>query len=239
LINDFPKNQYVSDEATEKVGVVLHHSAGSDNARLMYEWWKNDTQGRVATAFAIEDDGTVYQGFPVQNWGFAIYVNAKTNRVHTDFKTGVHQVFLEKRYVQLEICNYGYLTKKGNKFYAYTNREIPKEKVYEYDSPFRGKRYWERYTVQEIEAIGELLVWLNQEHGISVRYNPDMFDWENTYSTSLNALKGGEGVWSHTSFRTDKMDIHPQPDLIEKLKQVHNQIYKDKVNKLWLDQMQA
>ena len=38
------------------------------------------------------------------------------------------------------------------------------------------------------------------------------------WEVSAEALKGKQGVWSHTSFRFDKSDIHPQPEIIEMLK---------------------
>ena len=34
---------------------------------------------------------------------------------------------------------------------------------------------------------------------------------------SANAMAGKEGVWTHTSYRADKSDCHPQNELIERL----------------------
>ena len=40
----------------------------------------------------------------------------------------------------------------------------------------------------------------------------------NDYNKSDEAKSGTPGVWSHTSFRPDKSDVHPQPELIQMLK---------------------
>lgn len=219
-LDDFPANQYVSGEETNKVGVVLHHSAGWDDARKMYRIWANDKLGRVSTAFGVTDNGEIIQGFDgVKHWGFAIYVNSKSNKIDSKYKTRSHQYFLERRYIQLEICNWGWLKKKGDKFYSWANVEVPADKVQVYEKGYRGAKYFEKYTDAEVEAVRNLLLWLNRTYQIPVQYNPDMFD------ISEKALNGGDGVWAHTSFRTDKSDIHPQPNLIDALKEVHQIVY--------------
>ena len=38
------------------------------------------------------------------------------------------------------------------------------------------------------------------------------------WDVSKNALTGKPGVWSHTSYRFDKSDIHPQQEVIDMLK---------------------
>ena len=38
------------------------------------------------------------------------------------------------------------------------------------------------------------------------------------WDISDKALAGEAGVWTHVSFRTDKSDCHPQPELIQMLK---------------------
>jgi hypothetical protein len=38
------------------------------------------------------------------------------------------------------------------------------------------------------------------------------------FDVSKEALSGESGIWSHTSFRSDKSDIHPQGELIKMLK---------------------
>ena len=51
----------------------------------------------------------------------------------------------------------------------------------------------------------------NDRYNIPLEYNQDMWD------VSINALKGAPGIWTHVSYRSDKSDCHPQPELIEML----------------------
>ena len=50
-------------------------------------------------------------------------------------------------------------------------------------------------------------MWCN----IPLKYNPDIWD------VTTRALKGESGVYTHNSVRYDKVDVSPQPKLIEML----------------------
>ena len=58
----------------------------------------------------------------------------------------------------------------------------------------------------------ELVRELCARHDIPTAYNPDM--WE----LSKRALTGTPGIFAHCSYRTDKSDIHPQPEMLTMLK---------------------
>jgi hypothetical protein len=60
--------------------------------------------------------------------------------------------------------------------------------------------------------VRKLLIFWNERYGIPLDYNQDM------WALSSKALSGQDGVWTHVSFREDKSDCHPQPELIEMLK---------------------
>lgn len=50
--------------------------------------------------------------------------------------------------------------------------------------------------------------------GYVFHYNPYKDMWE----VSTDALKGVAGVYTHNSVRKDKIDIFPQPEMIQMLK---------------------
>ena len=55
-----------------------------------------------------------------------------------------------------------------------------------------------------------------------VNYLCDKFNIEKTYNTSMwdiskDALGGKPGIWTHVSYRADKSDCMPQPELINSL----------------------
>lgn len=211
----FPDNQYMK-ENTLKTGTVWHHTAGSQEGQSVYTTWANDKQGRVATNLVLNRNGQFYTGFAdwIENWGHAIGLTVAGNNLPQHLRkyhNFDNNVFLNKRYIQIELCSWGWLTEKKGKYYSWANVEVPKEKVITYEKGFRGAKYFERYTDEQIESMYNLINWLYEEYGISKKYNTDMFD------ISENALLGKEGIWSHTSFRTDKSDLHPQPELVKML----------------------
>jgi len=187
----------------------------------MFEHWANDKKGRVSTAWGVVDDGTVFQGFDPKFFGYAIYVQSKYNRIPKQYKTKAQDNFLNRHSIQVEICNFGGLTEIDGKFYAWPAKgkaiskyEIPEERVMYYPDGFRGYHAFEKYTDQEVATIKFLAQYVNQKFGIPLHYNEDMWD------ISENALKGAAGIYSHVSFRTDKSDCHPQPNLIRALQSV-------------------
>jgi len=222
---DFPGNQYVNKK-TEKKTLVLHHSAGWDNARGMFHGWAKDKQGRVATAYGITDNGNIYSGFNAsQYWAYAIYINSKHNHLPDKlkkFKTHKHDIFLNSQAIQTEVCNWGTLTVKNGKFYSWAGIEVPADKVVYYPEPFRGHHWYEKFTINEIKALEKLIIYHAIKDNIPVKYNPDMWD------ISERAIRGAEGIWAHVSYRTDKSDIHPQPELIAMLEQLEDTLYKVK-----------
>ncbi len=222
---DFPGNQYVPAETTKKT-IVIHHSAGWDNARGMFHSWATDKLGRVATAYGITDNGNIYSGFNASKfWAFAIYINSKRNHLPDKlkkFKTRKHDARLNRQAIQTEICNWGALTEKNGKFFSWAGVEVPADKVCFYPEKYRGYHWFEKYTDDEIKALEKLIIYHAIKDNIPVKYNPDMWD------ISERAIRGAEGIWSHTSYRTDKSDAHPQPELVSMLMRLEDTLYKTK-----------
>lgn len=212
-----PDVQYFKS-ANDKHQIILHHSAGWDNARGMFAGWAADKQ-RVATCAGITDDGTIYQCFGSEYWAWHINVISKGNAIKNkspfrQYMTYEHAEQLERESVAVEICNWGPLLFDGNAtFKTWAGTKIKDEKrVIEYTSKFRNAAYYERYTDKEIEALWKLIRYWAERYDIPTTYRPEMWD------VSPNAVAGLPGVWTHVSFRSDKSDMHPQPELIEMLK---------------------
>ena len=81
-----------------------------------------------------------------------------------------------------------------------------------YRDGYRGYFGFEKYTHEQLRALRDLMIDISKRHGIPLNYFPEMFTFNE------KALKGYHGIWSHTSFRPDKSDVHPQIELIEMLK---------------------
>ena len=181
------------------------------------------TSSRVATCVIIDRSGEIYQCFSSRYWGHHLGVKIKTFReegvpLKTRQKsngTGAYYAnneILNQESIGVQIDSWGWLEKKGDKFFSYTGREVAVENVQEYETPYRGYKYYEKYTKEQIAALKTLCLYWKATYGISMKYNADMWDM------STDAMKGKNAIWSHTSVRPDKSDVHPQPELIKMIK---------------------
>jgi N-acetyl-anhydromuramyl-L-alanine amidase AmpD len=204
----FYKFENYIHQVTEKKQIYLHHTAGGGEGESTFRYWDSDSTP-VATCVCISRDGTIVQGFSSQNWAY--HLGLKT-RHFSEYGVGYQN--LDKISIGVEICNWGFLTEKNGKFYSWAKKEIPKEKVYELDTPYKGHRFFENYTDEQIESVRELLLLWKERYQIPLTYHDDI--WEVTD----RALKGNAGVYTHNSVRADKIDIYPHHSIVDMLKLV-------------------
>lgn len=202
---DFPKEQYVSRE-TKKKQIVLHHTVSGDGIEGDVSSWLA-TKQRIATCIIVGRDGIMYQCFSSRYWGYHLGVKASQ---FAEF--GLPYDLLDDNAIGVEIDSYGGLVKKGNKWYNVYGGVVDSRKVIEYPEGYRGYFGFEKYNDKQIQVIEETLRYWGERYDIDLQYHENMFEY------NKDALKGTEGVWSHSSFRQDKSDVHPQPELIQMLK---------------------
>jgi len=205
---DFPEDQYIP-RVTNKNQIVLHHTVSPNNSvKGDIASWVN-SKARIATCIIIGGDGTPYQMFSSKYWGYHLGIKSSV------FKNlNIPYNLLDDNAIGVEIDSAGGLTKKNGKWYDVYGYHIKDEDVVEYSNGYRGFYGFQKYTDKQIETVKELLLFWHNRYNISLDYNDDMWD------VSINALKGKSGVWTHTSFRHDKSDCHPQPELIKMLKEL-------------------
>lgn len=219
----FPENKYFK-EGFPKTQVVLHHTVSGPNIDGDVESWIKN-KNRVATAIIVARDGTPYQLFSSRYWAYHL-------------GSGDHDQ--DRRSIGIEIDNWGWLTlgtgnpkvfqhehpkyryfpwhmkvTDPNKYYTYYGNSVNVPVQY-YPNMFRGYKYYEKYTNEQIQTVGELLLLWKTKYGIPLTYHDKM--WE----LNQDAMNGEPGVWTHDSFRKDKTDCHPQPELIEMLQIIQN-----------------
>jgi len=203
---DFPVEQYVP-RVTEKKQIVLHHTVSPSNSvKGDIATWLRDKK-RIATCMIIDEDGIPFQCFSSKYWAWHLGIKKS---VFT--KLGLEYELLDDNAIGIEIDSAGGLTKRGGEWYDVYNHKLNDSDVIEYPDGYRGYKGFQRYTDAQIESVRELLVFWHERYEIPLDYNEDMWD------VSIDALKGKSGVWSHSSYRKDKSDIHPQPELIKMLK---------------------
>ncbi len=218
-------DEYVRDYGKiEPINFFIHHTAGWNNPYSTIKSWNKDNRGRVGTQYCIGgtsikkgkygDDkynGTVVECFPDN------YIGWHLGKVG-DFNMSIYSS-------AVEINNFGYAKKRGDKFYNYVGTEIPKEMVCDLGYEFRGYQYWHAYTDEQIESLRlliehvkkiypkiDILAGLPQllKDGVHPK---DAFDFNaDTYNGKV------KGLWSHTNVRKDKFDCFPQAELVDMLK---------------------
>lgn len=195
------EGQYIR-EKTEKNQIVLHHTASGRNPYAVINYW-NQTREKVATCVVIGGDGSIVQCFASEYWAGHI-----GNDEYSRNSIGI------------EICSWGFLEKKGEKYISWAGVEVPANEVIEYQKNFKGKKYFQKYTQAQIDAVEKLLRYWNKKYGIPLDYNE-----KDMWGISENAQNKVAGIYTHNSFLASKSDIHPQPEIIKMLKNLKN---KDK-----------
>lgn len=197
--HNFDSSQYYR-EVFDKRQIVLHHTSGG-NINGTLNWWLNDNK-HIGTAIIIDRDGSIHQVFSTKYWSHHLGIRNSDNTK------------LNKQSIGIEICNWGGLTKENGKYYNYVGGLISEDRVVKHS--YRGYEYFEKYTEEQIESLEKLLIYLCKKYDIPCNFNNYMFD------VSEEALNGIKGIWSHSSYRSDKSDIYPDLDLIDMLDNLVN-----------------
>ena len=211
--------EYMSEVHPKKT-IYLHHTAGGPRPDYTIDWWKKDgksngTPRRVGTAFVIgrrsqktgdKFDGVTLRCFDEKYWAHHLGCKLKHNKK------------LNQESIGLEICNYGYLEKIGDEYFFGEKTKIPEEEVCILDEPWRGHRYFEKYTTKQIAETKRLILTMAHLHNIplpNITYTREWFDLK------YDAFMGKPGLWMHCNVRYDKTDCYPMPELIEMLNSLH------------------
>jgi len=206
---DFPTDQYMR-EAHDKKQIVIHHTVSGQGVNGDISWWRQ-TADRVGTAIIVGWDGKIYQCFGSKYWAWHLGLKTANNKE------------LNRGSIGIEIDAWGGLVRTNRLWYpakwdkslkkmVANTKVAPIKNVQVYEEGFRGFYGFEKYTDAQIEAVRQLLVFWNGRYKIPLDYNEDM------WKISNKALAGEPGVWTHVSYRKDKSDCHPQPELVEMLK---------------------
>jgi hypothetical protein len=217
-----PIGEYYAD-IRKKDSVYIHHTAGGHRPDWTIDGWKHDRAKTgdklaVATAYVIGGisttnldnayDGVVYRAFDEKYWAHHLGLKQQNNRT------------INQRSIAIEICNYGPLILNAEgKFINYVKKEVPPSMVVTLDEPFRGYKYYHRYTDKQLEALAKLLKEISLRNNIDIKKGMAELltvPYRLSYAFDMqdDALKGAPGLWTHSNVRKDKTDCSPQPGLI-------------------------
>jgi N-acetyl-anhydromuramyl-L-alanine amidase AmpD len=199
--------QYYQEEFPKKQ-IVIHHTVSNGNAKNVVAWW-GKTPARIGVAFVIDREGIIHQCFSSKHWAHHLGIKGAKNKQ------------LNQQSIGIELCAWGSLKRSDLKsvnvaqFTSSTGTIVPTNEVIALEKPFRGSKYYQKYTDKQLKTLQILLNYLCETYNIPNTYNSDMWD----YSRS-SALGGSPGIWTHVSFRKDKSDCFPQDELVEVLKKL-------------------
>ena len=218
---DFPTNQYYN-QTTIKKRIDWHHMASGESLVGDIDWWLANKE-RVATCCGIERSGDIGTMFSSKHWAHALGVKIKEfdkfniPRIYKENANGSRYVanneILNQSSIQCEFDSWGRLTKKGNSYYSWANKKIDPGLVQYYHNGFKGQKYFEKYTDEQIRSAEKLMIYWGDKYNIDISYKGDII-----FEQNKRALSGEPGVWTHGSYRVDKDDVHPQPELIQMFK---------------------
>lgn len=207
--SNFPVNQYYKTETPKKI-IVLHHTVSGEGVKGDINWWLQ-TPEKVGTPYIIDREGVITEIFDPKYWIHHLGIKQATL---SKYNSTVSNERLNQLSIGIELDSWGALEKKGDKYFSYTGKEVKPENVQYFPNGYRGAKYYEKYSSKQLESLKELLLHLSKTYGIKLNYFPEMFE------VSAKALKGYHGIWSHTSYRGDKSDVIPQPELIQMLESI-------------------
>lgn len=193
-------NQFYPAKYKKKF-IFLHHTAGG-SAQSTIDWW-NTHPDHVATPYIVDRDGTIWELFNPDYWAYALGVTGAT--------------IIEKASIHIELVAYGWLARKDNGFIWQPQpnqiRAVPFVETENYSKPWRGHFHYHAYTEPQIKSLKVLLEYLAERYNISLENDYNTFyEYQPNFMARIT-----KGVWSHTSIRKDKSDIHPQPELLAML----------------------
>lgn len=208
-------DEYFSEEKTRKTSIFLHHTAGWNDPYQQVRIWERDKRGRVGTQFLIggpnssngdrQYDGVVIQCFDDEFWAGHL---------------GNVNKFMHKHSVGIELCNFGFLEYKKGEFLTWAGTPVQEDQVIELSDPFRGYRYYHKYSNAQIKSLHNLLLYLSKLHKIDIEEGLQewIFDKGRYEALEYNSelrWNGKSGLYSHTNVNEEyKWDINPQPNIM-------------------------
>jgi len=205
-------NQYLKKPGKSEY-FFLHHTAGGYNPYKCIDHWNKDSRGRVATEFVLggqdhrtgndEYDGVMVQAFPEDGYGWHL--------------GGTGSGHMNRHSIGLEICSIGYL---DNDHKSYVKTKAIESQVIKLEEPFRRKLYWHKYSDKQVEEVEKLILYIQERDQIDMRIGLQQYIKKygptKAFEFQEDAYYGrSKGLLSHTNVRKTKMDIYPDPRIID------------------------
>jgi hypothetical protein len=159
-------------EPHPKDSIFLHHTEGYYRPDWVIDSWnrnKANSTNKIRTAASLviggkaiaehnnSFDGNVLQAFPPCAWAHNLSIKSKKN------------TFLNQKSISIELCNFGPLTESLNgSFYSKSNIRISEDQICELSEPFRGFKYFHKYSEKQLISLREVLIYLSDRFEIDL-----------------------------------------------------------------------
>ena len=206
-IQNYPlkPNQWFTTEHPKKY-VVWHGTTGRTaatpsnghpgKATSTIDDWNSNTK-RIATAWVVDRDGTIYKTFDDRQWAAHLGIQNTDNKY-------------DKASVGIEIANEVDLMKKNGSLYAFegTTKYVGPS----FERNWRNGRYWAGLDEAQIDATIELTLDICSRFNIEPKfyYPSTKFDYPNCFQTAT--------IICHSNCRTDKTDLILEDWVWDKIK---------------------
>ncbi len=192
---ELPPKEYMPTVCNKDL-IVLHFTAGR-TAQSAFNTW-TQRQERVATAYLVGTNGSIYQLFDPSHWAFHLGIQGSG---------GTH----DRRSIGIEIVNVGPLKRAANNgkvLYWWPNDwktrwcHLKDDSKY-LESTYRGIGYFATYPEEQLVAVVQLVHYLCDRFEIPREIPPTdrLQEFDTPYFDKF------KGVAAHQNFRKDKWDV--------------------------------
>ena len=203
-------------EHTDKTNICLHHTVGG-SAKSTFDYWQSNPD-RIATAYIVERDGTIYEVFDPSYWAHHLGLKMAKNILYNQRTIGIelasegalrtgHELNLQTNDDKFDE-NYLYAFdidvkpfKNAKKLY---HRFNDTSKFYDSGIEFRGYMFFDVYDEPQTIATIALVNHLCEQFNIPKQLIPNADKFEFDTSILTNDWKG---IYTHVNVRQDKSDL--------------------------------
>ena len=210
---NLPEGEYVKD-ITSKDWIFIASNNGQHSPYRVIDTWANDQRGRIGAHYVIggipvsvdatcsdaEHDGRILQAIKDEYRGYHLGKVKSSKMI--------------KRSLSIDICSAGYLTEENGKYFTWWNEEVHPSQVVRLDQPYRGHRYFHKYSQKQLDALKALLLLLTDKHNITS--NVDYLTSDTYFNPSQGLVNSKlHGIFTRDMINPKSINIFPQKELLD------------------------
>lgn len=213
---NLPEGEYVK-AITSKDWIFIASNNGQHSPYSVIDTWANDQRGRIGAHYVIgglpvsadttdatcsntEHDGRILQAIKDEYRGYHLGKVKSSKMI--------------KRSLSIDICSAGYLTEENGKYFTWWNEEVHPSQVVRLDQPYRGHRYFHKYSQKQLDALKALLLLLTDKHNIIS--NVDYLTSDTYFNPSQGLVNSKlHGIFTRDMVNPKSINIFPQKELLD------------------------